>query len=148
MIDAVDTLAQLRSQVTGRTVLFFDGACGVCDRLVRFFLKRDRAKRLVFAPLQGSTARSLLPPAVLAGDLLSTVLVLTDTGELLSRSRAVGNVLGRLGGGWRVLGVLIGLVPAAIGDSVYAWFARNRHRFFGPPACHLLGRDDRARILD
>jgi predicted DCC family thiol-disulfide oxidoreductase YuxK len=148
VIDAVDTSVQVSSQVAGRTVLFFDGACGVCDRLVRFFLKRDRAGRLVFAPLQGSTARSLLPPATLAGDLLSTVLVLTDTGTLLSRSRAVGDVLRRLGGGWRILGLLIGLVPTALGDAVYAWFARNRHRFFGPPACHLLGRDDRARILD
>ena len=46
----------------GRHVVFYDGVCGLCDRTVRFLLRRDRRDRLRFAPLQGEVARKLLPP--------------------------------------------------------------------------------------
>lgn len=148
VIATVNVSQQANPGAPGRNVVFFDGTCGVCDRLVAFALKRDRRRRLFFAPLQGSTARALLPPSVLAGDLLSTVLVLTEGRVLLSRSRAVRYLLRQLGRGWFVLGVLMALVPVAIGDAAYGLFARHRHRFLGPPRCGLLAPADRIQLLD
>jgi predicted DCC family thiol-disulfide oxidoreductase YuxK len=146
--NAVPVLTRSALDVAAHTVVFFDGACGVCDRLVRFAVARDGARRLLFAPLQGSSARSMLPPEVLAGDVLSTMVVLTENGELLDRSRAVAHVLRRLGGGWRVLGWAMAIVPTAVADTAYRWVARNRHRFFEPPACGVSSADERRRFLD
>ncbi len=41
-------------------VLFFDGECGLCNRVVRRLLALDRRGTLRFAPLQGPTAQSYL----------------------------------------------------------------------------------------
>src|ERR1051325_10611658 len=41
-------------------VLFFDGECGLCNRIVRLMLRLDRRGVLHFAPLQGTTAQSYL----------------------------------------------------------------------------------------
>ena len=41
-------------------VLFFDGECGLCNRLVRLLLRLDRKAVLRFGPLQGSTAQQYL----------------------------------------------------------------------------------------
>jgi predicted DCC family thiol-disulfide oxidoreductase YuxK len=37
-------------------VLFFDGECGLCNRVVRLMLRLDRRGRLRYAPLQGLRA--------------------------------------------------------------------------------------------
>ncbi len=44
----------------GARMVLFDGGCGLCQRSVRWFLHRDRHARLLFAPLQGETARKVL----------------------------------------------------------------------------------------
>lgn len=62
------------------TVLFYDGVCGLCDRLVQFVLDRDRAARVTFAPLQGTTAAELLVPRGADPTRLDTLFVLLDLG--------------------------------------------------------------------
>ena len=44
------------------SVLFYDGACGLCSRAVRFVLRWEDKKRktLQFSPLQGNTAKMVL----------------------------------------------------------------------------------------
>src|SRR4051812_37486572 len=41
-------------------VLFFDGECGLCNRVVRLLLRLDTRGRLRFAPLQGPVAQDYL----------------------------------------------------------------------------------------
>ena len=41
-------------------LVFYDGDCGLCDRIVQFLLKEDKQQRFVFAPLQGETASKYL----------------------------------------------------------------------------------------
>ena len=42
------------------TVVFYDGVCGLCNRLNQFLLRRDGDARLRFAALQSPIARQLL----------------------------------------------------------------------------------------
>ena len=70
-------------------VIFFDGVCGFCDRMVQFVLARDRRARFRFAQLQGALARRELPPRGGRPEDLNTVCVLTADGRLLVQSRAV-----------------------------------------------------------
>src|SRR5688572_12325015 len=48
------------SAAPGGPVLFFDGECGLCNRVVRLMLRLDRHGRLRFAPLQGAVAQEYL----------------------------------------------------------------------------------------
>jgi predicted DCC family thiol-disulfide oxidoreductase YuxK len=57
-------------------------------------------------------------------------------------------VLERLGGGWRVLARLGGLVPRPIRDAVYDLVARVRYRVFGrkDDACPIIPEALRSRF--
>ena len=57
-----------------------------------------------------------------------SLLVLTSSGELLDRTRAVRHVLSRMSPGWRFLGVVLSLIPTCLADLVYSLVARWRPR--------------------
>jgi predicted DCC family thiol-disulfide oxidoreductase YuxK len=76
-------------------------------------------------------------------------MVLLDAdGHLLTRSTAFLRVLHSLGGAWRVLAAIIGLVPAVIRDAAYDLVARTRRRLFSAPAqaCPILPPPLRSRF--
>jgi predicted DCC family thiol-disulfide oxidoreductase YuxK len=116
-------------------VLLYDGSCGLCHRSVRMVLAEDASgTAFTFTPLPGSDQAS--------------VIVQTDDGRTLTKSDAVIHILGRLGGLWRVIGSVFGLVPRAVRDVGYDFVARVRYRIFGKTkdACPLLPVDLRARF--
>ena len=41
-------------------IVLFDGECGMCDRLVRWIIRRDRAAQFRFAPLQSPLGQTIL----------------------------------------------------------------------------------------
>jgi predicted DCC family thiol-disulfide oxidoreductase YuxK len=130
-------------------LLFYDGHCGLCHRAVRFVLAEDRAGTAFrLAPLDSDAFRAAVPEGARAR-LPDSFVVLTAGGAVLTRSAAVRYVLGRLGGLWRVLGWLAGLVPARVLDRVYDGIARVRRRLFARPAnaCPLVPQHLRERFM-
>ncbi|MEM7812390.1 MAG: DCC1-like thiol-disulfide oxidoreductase family protein [Planctomycetota bacterium] len=127
-----------------RPVVFFDGVCGLCDGTVSTLLKIDRGERLLFATLQGETAKTLPPEFV---DLNSMVL---REGDRLSRkSTAVGRTLKAVGGFWAVLGSLLLLVPRPLRDLGYTLVAKIRYRVWGKKeTCRIPTPAERGRFLD
>jgi len=129
-------------------MVFFDGACGLCHRTVRFAIARDRdGRHFSFAALGSEAFRRLVPEALRAG-LPDSIVVLTADGKLLARSAAVIHILRRIGGPWRRLGGLLALVPQGIRDLGYDGIARVRHRLFRRPtdACPVTPPELRARF--
>jgi predicted DCC family thiol-disulfide oxidoreductase YuxK len=116
-------------------VLFFDGDCGLCNRVVRVLLRLDRRGVLRFAPLQGPAAQSYLRSHGLpTADFDSLVFVrdwsardrpefLLRTDGALAAARAVGGI-GRALAWLRVL-------PASWRDAGYRLIARWRYRIMG-----------------
>lgn len=83
------------------SVVVYDGVCGLCNRLVRFILRRDPAGLFQFASLQSALAADILARhGADAGDL-DTVYVVVNRGgeaeELLARSEAAIFILMHLG---------------------------------------------------
>ena len=135
---------------TRRSMVFYDGACGLCHRTVRFAIARDRdGSRFRFAALGGEAFRRLVPEALRRG-LPDSIVVLTPGGALLARSAAVIHILERIGGPWRLTGRLLALVPQGIRDLGYDGIARVRHRLFRRPsdACPVTPPELRARFED
>ncbi|MCO4762795.1 MAG: DUF393 domain-containing protein, partial [Myxococcales bacterium] len=79
--------------------------------------------------------------------LPDSIIVQTESGALLWKSAAVVQLLGRLGGGWRMLGWLVRVFPLT--DVMYDRFAAIRHRIVARPkdACPLLPASLRSRFL-
>jgi len=126
-------------------IVYFDGVCGFCNASVNFLMRHDPHGKLVFAPLQGETARERLPPEDLA-NLNSMVVSVGE--ETYRRSAGVVRVLWGLGGIWGLLGTLLWLIPLPIREGGYRVFARNRYRFFGKhESCRLPLPEERERIL-
>jgi len=134
----------------GRTpeTLFYDGACGLCHRAVRFLLAEDQAGRFRFATLQGRSFRKALPEEVRT-TLPDSLVLLTRDGRVLTRARAVRHALAALGGDWRALAALIGIVPPRLADHAYDGVARLRHQLFRRPAeaCPITPPALRERFL-
>ena len=135
-----------------RTVLLYDGVCGLCQRTVRWLLRHDPEGRLLFAPQQWPLAAEVLARHALdPGQANSAVLVANFGGpgeSLALRSDAILGSLTVLGGRWAVLARVARLIPRSLRDRAYRWLARNRIRLFGAAdLCALPTPAERARFL-
>jgi len=120
-------------------ILFYDGHCGLCHRGVRFVVRADGRGNFRFAPLGGATFQALIPLAA-RGALPDSILLRTETSSLLTRSAAVIHILHRLGGAWRLLGSVFGVLPLSWRDALYDAIASRRRRWFARPSdtCPIL----------
>ena len=126
-------------------IIFFDGVCGLCNRFVDFVMPRDRRGVFRFSPLQGETAKARLAAADIQS--LKSVVLVDETGTY-RHSTAVVRVLWRLGGGWKILGGLMWLVPRPLRNLGYAAVSRLRYLLFGKKdACRMPTPAERARFL-
>jgi predicted DCC family thiol-disulfide oxidoreductase YuxK len=133
--------------MTSGHILFYDGVCGMCDRIVQFVLQRDRRRRFRFAALQGEAATQTLGHFGKDPTDLDTVYVLTEDGRLLHKARAILFVLRQLGLPWALLTVL-GVLPTVLLDWGYDRVAKNRYRVFGKyESCRLPTVEERSRFL-
>ena len=128
-------------------ILLFDDSCGVCHWAVRFVLRHDRAGRFRFSPLASPTGRRLMEAYRVDSAIDSVVLL--DDGDSYVQSAAMVQVFRRLGGAWRLLGV-VAIVPRSWRDRLYTLLARRRkalsHRF--ALSCSPPTTEQRWRFLD
>ena len=128
-------------------ILFFDGVCGLCDRLVQVVLQHDRQRQFRFAALQSDLARTTLAQHGQPLDDLDTMYVLTGDGQLIRKARAILFVAGVLGAPWSWLRLFAPL-PTRVLDWFYDRVARNRYRLFGKrDACRLPTAEEKLRFL-
>jgi predicted DCC family thiol-disulfide oxidoreductase YuxK len=136
------------SMAAAPSMVFYDGACGLCHRTVRFAIARDRdGSRFRFAALGGEAFRRRVSPSAQAG-LPDSIVVLTPDGSLLTRSGAIIHILDRLDRPWGWVGNVLRLVPRGIRDRGYDGIARVRYRLFRKPtdACPVTPPELRARF--
>lgn len=139
-------------------VILYDGLCRLCNRMVRFVVRRDGAGVFRFASLQGPFAeRTLARYGASPSDLDTFYVVTTQNAgvgdgadeRLLARSDAVLFVLRKIGGIWSAMAGAIALLPRVIRDWAYRLVARNRYRVFGRfDACPVPDPAARDRFLD
>ena len=113
-----------------KSIIVFDGVCHLCSGWVHFLIKRDPAKRFIFSAMQTATGKSLLSQHGLNPDDPVSFLLI-DKSITYRDSTAIVHILKHLDSGWKVLAVLIAIIPRMIRDPLYRWFARNRYSLFG-----------------
>jgi len=127
-------------------VVYYDGACGLCHRAVRFLVAEDQLGQLTFAPLGGATFAASVDPGA---DLPDSVVVQLDDGSLHVEAAAARILLDRLGGGWRLLAAPLHVIPLPVTNLAYTAIARVRRRVFTRPKdqCPLLPPELQRRFL-
>ncbi|MER3524073.1 MAG: hypothetical protein C4326_08385 [Ignavibacteria bacterium] len=131
-------------------LVLYDGRCALCNGAVRFLLRIDHRGMLMFASLQGETARSL--KAMWERRDVSVILVShlgTPEETVRDKSDAFLEIFRLLGGWWKPLAMLK-VVPRSLRDCVYGWIARHRYRWFGQypyEACPIPSPQHRERFL-
>ncbi len=128
-----------------KPVLFYDGDCGLCAKLVQWTLKRDRLGLVLFSPLQGETYRERVSSTIPA-DLNSMVLI--DDEGIHTRSSAAFKMLKYIGGFWGAMGRVGSILPTSLCNWGYLFVAKRRIGWFGvADHCEIPSPDHRARFL-
>ena len=128
--------------------VFYDGHCGLCHGFIRFLLARDPGgEKFDFAPLQGGFFATLVSASQRAG-LPDSIVVKSDGAKMLVKSAAVLYLLRRLGGIYRLLARVAGVLPGGLLDFCYDGIARVRRKLFPEPPgiCPVIPPYLRARF--
>lgn len=127
-----------------KRIVFFDGICGLCNSFIDLLMREDKQNVLSYAPLQGQTAKELIPESNLID--LDTIMYY-DNGKLFQKSDAVLRILGDIGGIWK-LALVFKVVPLFVRNKVYDFVAGNRYKWFGKKeACRMPTKEEREKIL-
>lgn len=131
-------------------LVFYDGHCGFCDRVVTFLLKQDREGKFLFAPLQGTTAEKLLkdmPAEVKQADSLILVENFQSPNEkIYIFGKGAFRIAWLLGGAWSLIG-WISFLPSFLYDWGYRLVARNRSLLSGSKECRIPDPSQKGRFL-
>lgn len=131
-------------------MIFYDGQCPLCNRVVRYVLARDKGKVFSFAPLDGPTAdKSIKAWKIEHPNADTIVLVENFDGEAprqWTEGKAAFRIFWLLGEDYRVLG-LLAFLPAGVFNIVYRWVARNRYKLFSSPKDLKISDQDKERFF-
>lgn len=145
--------AEQKALVTGNVVLLYDGHCGLCNGMVRFCARRDRRRRIRYAPLQSEVGKELLGRHGETPESLGSMAIFLETmtaGErFFHHSDAVAGALRQLPAPWNWVGRIVGWTPRLVREAIYSGVARLRYAVFGRyPVCPLPSLEIRSRFVD
>lgn len=136
---------QIEEILFKQPILLFDGECGFCNKSVQFLLRREKNKRLHFAPLQSEVGKQLRTYFEIDSRTDSIILIRDHSAYI--KSCAALRLSTYMRGLWPLMMVFT-LIPFFLRNPVYDFIARRRMRWFGRvDNCALLQKEDRSRFL-
>jgi predicted DCC family thiol-disulfide oxidoreductase YuxK len=108
--------------------IVYDGLCHLCSGSIAWIARRVD-DRVHFVPVQSDEGAEALKALGLNALDPESFLVVKD-GQCLQKSTAVIAALNVVGGGWKMVAWLLGLLPRSIADRIYDWVAANRYKWF------------------
>lgn len=134
------------SEINTKTILFFDGNCGLCSRSVKFVLRKEKKHELFFSPLQSEFAKKILKQFNLEDK--ADTMVLFKNGKVYTKSSAALLSTKYLKNLWPLMMAFI-IVPPFIRNAVYNYIAKNRITWFGmADYCEMMTPELRKRFIE
>lgn len=131
-------------------LVFYDGNCGLCDRIVQFLLQKDKKQRFVFAPLQGETASNYLKYLPVETRFTDSLILIENYRSSYPRvsllAKAALRIAWLLDWPWLLIGWL-SIFPGWMFDWIYRLIASNRHYFFPHTQCMMPPPNQQNRFL-
>ena len=110
-------------------IVLFGGHCNFCNAWVRLIVRRDTAKKILFAPLQSSVGRKMLKEQKI--DVNYTGSLVFFEGERFSVSITAALRIFSYLNGWERHLQLLSVLPLPFRDTLYQLFAKYRYKLFG-----------------
>ena len=149
-------MQDLLPELGSRLLVIYDGRCGLCNRSVRWFLRRDTRDCMRFIPSESPRVAALLARSGFASPALpdgpTTILVVRGfdrpSEQVFARSTAILAMLVELPSPWPSIATLFRIIPRPLRDLAYRFIARIRYRVWGHyDTCPLPTPVERARFL-
>jgi predicted DCC family thiol-disulfide oxidoreductase YuxK len=105
----------------------YDGACRVCQRIVRALTRWDRDHQLELVPSQGPGVRARFPWIPERSYAESVQLIAAD-GQTWQGAAAVERIIDLMPKGWLISWVFSLPFVRPLAERLYRWFARYRYR--------------------
>jgi predicted DCC family thiol-disulfide oxidoreductase YuxK len=136
----------------GVHLVLYDGACGLCNRLLQFLLDHDHRSVFRFASLQSAIGKTMVARSGGDPEELSSFYVVADfrtpQARAVTKSDAALFVARELGWPWK-LSRVARVLPLALRDRLYDVIARNRYRVFGRyEQCLIPSEESRSRFVE
>lgn len=130
------------------SVVLFDGVCNVCNATVNFIIDRDPKGHFRFASLQSPEGRALAEPhGIASGAETPVTMALVEGTQAYTESAAALRIARRLSGPWPLLYAAV-VIPRALRDVVYRFFAARRYKWFGrTESCRVPTPEIRGRFI-
>jgi predicted DCC family thiol-disulfide oxidoreductase YuxK len=135
--------------MTNHPTVFFDGVCGLCNRIVSFVLRNDTNCEFLFAPLQGETFQEAARryPEMLREDSIFVLRQVGSSAQILSQSDAILFIASRLPK-FCWLARPGAIVPRFIRNYFYRFIAATRYPVWGKhESCRIPSLEERSRFL-
>tara|TARA_Y100000588_G_C14182432_1_gene894265 strand:+ start:570 stop:968 length:399 start_codon:yes stop_codon:yes gene_type:complete len=110
-------------------ILLFDGHCNFCNAWVKLIVRRDTARKILFAPLQSSVGQKMLEEHKIDINYTDS-LVFFEEEKFSVSSTAALRIYSYLDGWERYLR-LLSAVPRPLRDALYHFIAKYRYKWFG-----------------
>ena len=110
-------------------ILLFDGHCNFCNAWVKLIVRRDVARKILFAPLQSSVGRKMLEEKKLDVNYTDSLVFFEEERFSVSSTAAL-RIYSYLNGWERHL-QLLAVVPRPLRDALYHFIAKSRYKWFG-----------------
>lgn len=130
-----------------KKIIYFDGVCNLCNRLVRFVINHDKLCIFSFSSLQSEFAKNI-ENHINGQDINYNTIVYQDGKSFYIKSDAVLKILKDFQGVWRVFYILK-FIPRPWRDWLYDVIARNRYKVFGKmDQCMMPSKEVKERFID
>jgi len=129
----------------GKSIIFFDSHCLLCNQLVSWLLKHDKANLFYYSSLSGNTAKTpRFPTNIIKPDSM----IFFNESKCFFQSTAILEIIRLLGYPYRLLYGFV-IIPRVVRDYFYNQLAKRRKRWFGQSETCLIGDEEHLkRILE
>ena len=140
-------------RLLGRDIVFFDGQCVLCHRMMGQLLKIDKQQHFLLCAQQTEMGQLILGRHGINVDDLSTVYLVTDCAneneKVLTQSDAFIYVLSKTKEYKGLASLIRKIFPRPLLNFGYKIIASNRYRLFGKKNefCSIVSPEDRGRII-
>jgi predicted DCC family thiol-disulfide oxidoreductase YuxK len=130
-------------ELESKSIVFYDGTCGLCHGSIQWLLRRENANRFLFATQQGPVFEKLLNTP-----LKEEAIVYFRDGVIHEDAQALAYICKDLGKAWPVFYYLWAILPKALSRYLYFGIAKRRYGIFGKAnSCALPPLEQRKQFL-
>ncbi len=113
-----------------KKIILFDGVCNLCDSVVQFIIKRDKADIFRFVALQSDLGQEIVNYIGIDSSQTDSIILYQPGHSYYYKAEAALRIAKELGGIYSLL-MVFNIFPKSLSNSVYDYIARNRYKWYG-----------------